>query len=399
MKSMTEYKVLWFDDQHESFDSLKDDARQQGINLIGFTNAEEGIAELESNLLSYDAVIVDGKFYKSAQASGDAVNDSALFNVARYLDRIENIKKIPWFIFSGQPDFLNKSNPIAAEYKGDKVYNKNFDADIEQLWIDIKKEADQQIDTQIRHQYHRVFEVCTEKYIGEHAGLDLLNLLKVEDNDHIENYFNTIRKIVEDLFMAFYKFDLLPSEFIKPQVALNPSSIFLSGLLQSDKTNTIYKQHKHLEETHLPKQISIFLKNILDLTQAGSHRSEIDLYVKTVKTPYLFKSVIFQLLDVLIWFKMHIDAGPKTRNWVKIDSAIEFPEREIELIPGKVINVHPQKGYAFLKPDAKGENVFIPPNLVSNHSLIEGMSIKVEIEDYKDNRTDELKNKVKRILF
>jgi hypothetical protein len=399
---MIEYKVLWFDDQHETFESLKDDAKQQGIILIGFTNAEEGIAELESNLISYDAVIVDGKFYKNAGASGDAVNDSALFNVARFLDKSEGIKKIPWFIFSGQPDFLNKSNPIAAEYKANKVYNKNFDADIEKLWNDIKKEADQQLDTQIRLKYHRVFEVCVEKYIGELASHDILNLLKVEDADNIDNHFNVIRKVVEDLFKAFNKFNLLPSEFVIPNLALNQSSIFLSGQDQYENTDAKYKKYIHLEETHLPKLIANNLRSILAITQAGSHRSDIDLHVKTIKTPYLFKSVLFQLLDLLVWFKMYVDSNPKTENWVKNESTLlQDGVHVINLLKGKVIEKEnlARKGmeFAFFKPDSSGENILIPSHLVSLHSLQDEMIIKIEIEEYIDNRSGELRKRAKRI--
>lgn len=56
-----------------------------------------------------------------------------------------------------------------------------------------------------------------------------------------------------------------------------------------------------------------------------------------------------------------------------------------------------QKGFAFFKPDAIGDNIFIPPHLVTNHSLTEGMPAQVEVEEYTDNRTNELKNRVKRI--
>ncbi len=301
---MNEYKVLWFDDEHESFESLKDDANQKGIKLIGYTNAEEGIAELESNLISYDAVIVDGKFYKNASATGDAVNDAALFNVARFLDKREGIKKIPWFIFSGQPDFLNSSNPIAAEYKGNKVYNKNFDADIEQLWMDIKKEADQQPDTQIRHKYHRVFEVCTEKYIGEHAYHDLLSILKKENSEKAFTdpnlYFNPLRKIMDDLFMASNKYGLMPDVFVKPSVALNESSKFLSGIVEKG-----YK----LDTPVFPKVVSDHVRCILAVCQPASHRSELDSFISQVNTPYLLMSVTYQLLDVLLWFKDFIDAN------------------------------------------------------------------------------------------
>lgn len=399
---MSDYKVLWFDDEHESFDSIIDDAYQRGITLIGFTNAEEGIAELESNLIYYDAVIVDGKFYKNTQATGDAVNDSALFNVARFLDKIEAKKKIPWFIFSGQPDFLNATNPIAREYKGNKVYNKNFDADIEQLWVDIKKEADQQLDTQIRHKYQPMFEVCTEKYIGAHAGKDLLDLLKARDQGNIENQFNTIRKVIEDIFIGFNKFDLLPSIFVKPNVALNPSSIFLAGAVQGEKTDPIYKQYKHLEETHLPKPISNYLKNILSITQAGSHRSEIDLFVKSIKTPFLFNSVLYQLLDVVVWFKMYVDSNPKTNNWVSVEPTPVSEQAIISnLIKGKVIQkeslARKGKDFAFFMPETKGDNILIPSTLVKLHSLEDDMIIKVEVEEYIVNQSTQLRKKVKRI--
>jgi len=224
-----------------------------------------------------------------------------------------------------------------------------------------------------------------------------LNLLKVEDESNIDNHFNSIRKIVEDLFSAFHKFTLLPSEFVCPNVALNQSSIFLAGQEQHEKTDAVYKQHRHLESTHLPPQIAYYLRSILAVTQSGSHRSNIDQHVRSVKTPFLLKSVFFQLLDVLVWFKMYVDSNPKTGNWVKVETATEVAEPAAELIHGKVININSQKGYAFFKPDAIGDNIYIPPHLVTQHSLKEGMPIKVEVEEYTDYRTNELKNRVKRI--
>ncbi len=238
-----------------------------------------------------------------------------------------------------------------------------------------------------------MFDVCSEKYIGELAGQDILNLLKVNDETNIDNHFNAIRKVVEDIFIAFNKFNLLPVEFVTPNVSLNESSKFLAGK-GSDGSLFSEKGYQHLEETHLPKQIAFDLRSILSVTQAGSHRSDIDLHVRTIKTPYILKSVFFQLLDVLAWFKIYVDANPKTRNWVKIETGTES---SAELIPGKVININSQKGFAFFKPNSIGENVFIPPHLITNHSLAEGMTVQVEVEEYADNRSNELKNRVKRI--
>jgi cold shock CspA family protein len=96
---------------------------------------------------------------------------------------------------------------------------------------------------------------------------------------------------------------------------------------------------------------------------------------------------------------MYLETKPKTRNWIKIENVnvngVNVPTSQ--LISGKVFNIEIQKGYAFLKPDESGVNVFIPPHLVANYSLREGMEVQVETEEYICNRTKELKNRVKRI--
>jgi cold shock CspA family protein len=100
-------------------------------------------------------------------------------------------------------------------------------------------------------------------------------------------------------------------------------------------------------------------------------------------------------LDVLAWFKMYVDSNPKTKNWAKVESTTEVRETDAALIQGRIININLQKGFAFFKPDDKSENVFIPPHLIANHELNEGIPIVVEVENYIDNRTNETKKRVK----
>jgi hypothetical protein len=246
-----------------------------------------------------------------------------------------------------------------------------------------------------------VFDVCTEKYLGELAGQEILNLLKSNDKASLDDNFNDIRKVVEDLFVAFNKFSLLPSEFITPSISLNEGSRFLAGKA-ADDIFFIEKGFKHLEGTHLPKLIVKHLRSVLSVTQAGSHRSDVDFHVKTIKTPYLFNSVFFQLLDLVVWFKMYVDTNPRTGNWERMESANSNKKPvSTELVTGKVIEkeslARRGKDFAFFKPDTLGDNILIPSHLVSSHSLQDEMKIQVEIEEYMDNRANELKNRVKRI--
>ena len=93
----------------------------------------------------------------------------------------------------------------------------------------------------------------------------------------------------------------------------------------------------------------------------------------------------------------NIDTGnpefPETTTRKSISSGLSFPI----VYDNRKNIINPQKGFAFFKPDTNSENVFVPPHLVSNHSLFEGMHIQVEVEKYTDIRTNELKNRVKRI--
>jgi hypothetical protein len=387
------YNILWIDDEHETLGGTKGRAKRNGINLIAFKSLNGGMSELERNYPFYDGVLLDAKFLENED---DTEGTEDTYNVHRAKEQLLQLKKkFEIFVLTGQAEaYEDKTFKQAFT----KVYKKGSDTEIDRLFADIKEAAAGQEDTQLRHAYKRVFDVCTEKYIGEYAGQDILNLLKVDDESNIDNHFNAIRKIVEDLFSAFHKFNLLPAEFVTPNVALNQSSIFLSGQEQNERTDAVYKQHKHLEETHLTPQISYYLRSILAVTQSGSHRSSIDHHVRAVKTSFLLKSVFFQLLDVLVWFKMYVDSNPKIENWEVIESTTESRETEdIELIQGKVININPQKGFAFFKPDALGDNAFIPPHLVKTHSLQDEMNIQVEIEEYTDNRDGEQKTRVKRI--
>lgn len=300
---MKKYNVIWFDDEFLTLDIIKENALLNGVILHGFSNSKEGISELERNIINYDAAIVDGKFLKDPNQEKDTIDDSALFDVAITLEKYSTTKVLPWFILSGQPSFTKEKNRYADGFKNNVVYDKLNEEHQAKLWEDLKEAANQQKDTQIRHKYQRVFDICSEKYIGVNANKHLLSVLKKENSENAfsdpELYFNPLRKIVDDLFIACNKIGLLPDVFVKPNVALNESSKFLSGGIERS-----YK----CEVATLPKVVSDNLHNILAVCQPASHRAEIDTFIKQVNSPYLLFSITYQLLDVLLWFKDYVDS-------------------------------------------------------------------------------------------
>ena len=387
---MNRYQVLWIDDDAEKQDGFLESAYLNGLDINYCKTSKQGVEELVSKIEQYDAVILDAMVYNESE--DEKASLTGLFNSIKKINSLSERKKIPYFIFSGYID--QDEHASARQMLADEtIFIKSKDND--RLFQAIKDEANTQADTQIRHKYQRVFDVCTEKYIGENAGKDLLNLLLNLDNSNTDNQFNTLRKIVEDIFISSNKFQLLPNEFITPTVALNESSKFLSGKNHKGELFA-EKGYEHLEETHIPEQISTMLWNVLSVTQDGSHRSKIDSHAKYLNTSFLFQSILYQLLDVIVWFKMHVDNNPKTENWTKI----EKPKQEIEsnIKKGIVINFNIYKGFAFLQPEDGTDNIFIPPHLITNHSLKDGDAITGEIEEYIDNRTNEIKKRVSKLI-
>lgn len=276
------YNILWIDDEHEALAGTKGRAKRNGIKLIPFKSLTAGMNELEINFHFYDGVLLDAKFFENED---DAKGSEDTENIHRAKEQLLQLKKkFEVFVLTGQAEAYDDQTFIKA-FK--RVYKKGSDEDVERLFQDIKASASKQEDTQVRQMNKRVFDVCTERYIGEMAGQDILGLLKINDESNIDIHFNTIRKIIEDIFVAFNKFGLLPIDFITPNISLNEASKFLAGK-GADGVFFTEKGFQHLEETHLPKQIAFYIRSILATTQTGSHRSEIGSFINTMKNTFSF---------------------------------------------------------------------------------------------------------------
>ncbi len=331
---MKQYKVIWFDDECQSLEFIIEKASANGITLIGFTNSQDGIRELELNISKYDAAIVDGLFFRSKDQQGVANNDNALKEVALAFENLSYKKRLPWFILSGQSSFTLEKNSVADVFKQNEVYDKLSDEDLERLWSRIKLEAEMHPDTQLRHKYASIFVLCDERYLGTELSTVLLDLLREHESaigsGVSENKLNAIRKVVESIFKLFNRIGVIPDEVIYASGSINNSSKFLAGLNES----------YHFSGEIAPPAIVFLLKSVLSVTQDGSHyggelKLKIDQFAKTQPTGYLFSSVLFQLLEIMVWTKTFVDSHPdEDKNGLlsspKINSSIPQYEGTIE---------------------------------------------------------------------
>lgn len=274
---MNKYKILWIDDQYELLSELME--RCEVINGFEITKcrfAKEGMKTFESHLEEWSAVVLDAKVLM------ESLNEVPNLSGLRYCrDRINELKPrryVPMFVFTGQPDLI--SNEM-FENMVDKYYSKGDDDD--QLIEDIISAADKQEETQIIHKHQTVFDAWPE---SKHDLLRILNVLEKEDWQN-NSVLNDIRKIMSDVMNKLYARGFCPVK--------HDGSNLGACSMEIGK--------RYMEEI-IPVHVQRCIHSLVEVTNPGSHRTNIDADVASGKAPYLIRALIYEMLNVLCWGKV-----------------------------------------------------------------------------------------------
>ncbi|MDI5895744.1 hypothetical protein [Flavobacterium algoritolerans] len=319
------YNILWVDDEHEDMPAFKRLALDFDLKLVPFKSLDAGMAELERNLVLYDSVLLDAKFFEKEDDVADTEDTDY---VHRAKERILQLpKKFDIHILTGQAEAFDSSD-FKKAFK--KVFKKGISEDVEALFNNLKVSAEGQLDFQIRNEYKRVFEIGNEKYLGSKIYEPISNLLKqiktTNDFEPTKDNLLPLRKIIENSFDILFELSIIPEEIYK--TGLNPTVKFLCN----NRNNSGYS----LVKDFMHPSMAYFFDNLVFITQDSQHdkkglKLNVDEYISNIKSPYLFKSLVFQLLDYLIWLKQFIDENPNrelnANLWIK-DKNIEIATNE-----------------------------------------------------------------------
>mgnify|MGYP005851518813 CR=1 FL=1 len=295
------YKVLWFDDEYETLEDIVEDCLLEDIQLIGFSNAKDGIKALNEDKYRFDAILLDGMFFNDDSQSGDP-NDSAFGEVAIALS---NLKAkgiiIPWFIYSGQKNFVKDNNRLVDLLKDDafangKVFDKNLDEDFKELCLEIKKAVDLQPLTQARHNNPELMEIFELGYLPESVEENLLSLLikpLPNSNSELKEILTNIRSIQESCFVKLKGINVLADDLD----TFNKKMNHLSGNISRSNN---WKPRSEVYQTNEIKNLNEW---IYYTCGTYLHYLENQHYDGYMISNYAVDSLRYGLYEILLWFK------------------------------------------------------------------------------------------------
>lgn len=294
------YQVLWIDDDCNSTGrDFIGQAEQDDVDITAFESHEEGINYLEKNIERIDAVILDAKVkYKKE----DNVTNLAGLTASRdWLIELKNRRDIPYFIFTGQPDYV--TNKIFEQGFG-KFYVKGTDD--EKIIQDIINAVINKEEYNLKKKYKNVLDSCSEKLLGTELFSKLIAILKnIENNNKLSNsedLLTPLRKIIERVFEKLGEIGIIPEKILSGEGWINRSSLFLSRK---------HSEFEHIKE-FIPPIVAENFHRLLNITHDASHlggnlKLKSDQYIQQANSDYLYRSCAYLLLDILLWFNSFVE--------------------------------------------------------------------------------------------
>ena len=272
------YKVLWIDDQCEDLKYFVLAADDQGIEITPKKYGKEGIEALRSNINAWDGVILD---VMCLYDENDRDLDPKKFY--RILGEIMANYDIPLFVYSAGQGYNDGQDfrDVIAGFAELKLYHKNKDED--KLFEDIKQKAEGLLATRIRHKY--LSFISDDRF--QEIEPTLIKILTAVENNETNNadVIMVCRQVLNKLMKYLEAVGILPLNFFK-DTNLGDCSRFLGD----DK----------LKE-YVPIYIQRSLHSCVVVSNEGSHFCVVRNAITKGEAPFLIRSTVFELLNILRW--------------------------------------------------------------------------------------------------
>ena len=285
-------EVLWIDDECKNQDGLTDIGKGfvdlayvYGIKITPMLTYKEGIDAILKSPLRWSAVILDIHNQKATTGKASDDFDDAREQIIRF--QAQHNQGEPFiFVLSGNKQYQTESSTIKKpDYCQKNIYDKNGE-DYKLLFNDIIKIQDISRLYNCKEEYKDVLDVA--KHISDETWESLLMLLynvTVICEKKNTDLFNRMRKILEDVMLVLKKHEY---------------SFFATN---EEKTLNNLSVHIGRDKT-IPEYIQRAFHTLIRIVQDASHRLVVDYDVSCLRAPYLLRSSLYELCNILMWLRI-----------------------------------------------------------------------------------------------
>lgn len=280
-------RVLWVVEGNKDYvDSIRDEASGEGLLLKPFSYWSIAKSELERNYEIWHAIILDLDAKVDEKDNGNT-NKFLISVLAAFESKQWGI---PCFFSSdGSKSQLNEILQPFDKFKTwddnrEKKYYSILD-DRDELYKNIKKIAANSENYKILSRFSDVLDPIDDKH--KSVLIDIIKEIEYKNNKTNDLLFNEMRKILES--------NVIP-RMIKIGIFKN-----YSGEKSLNKLSAYFGNSKNPRG---PVYICRALHSITQITNDGSHlweETEMAKLVKSGKAPYVLKSCLYELLNIIYW--------------------------------------------------------------------------------------------------
>ena len=308
---MNVYNVIWADDEYATLSedkTIRECLNGRRIEVLKFVPTSEDLRDaLEEYCDKVDAVIIDGNFSKEDVPYIDEKDISGLIHTISFIETFNAKRDIPFYLYTGRKDMLESIcvNGELSYFKGNRrMFQKGYITDLADTIVhDI--EHIHSIEFNVRKQNQGFLNLVHEA-LGKEDEDRLFKFLLDEQRDITQkrsiDMFTELRKILEDIVDECRK-NLITSEDV---LSLNNFSCFF------------YYKGKNKNSKFMPNPCTMSavqcktISNLVQLVQDGSHSLDklelhVSEYVNETQRPFVFRSCLYQVMDIVRWYKETID--------------------------------------------------------------------------------------------
>lgn len=287
--------VLWVDDNAfdengnptSLFNTVTDRGDDAGIFVQAYQNYAEALDALKSDPHKWNAIILD---ICDERAEHGETEDgfSEIYSEIEKFQVLNNQLEPYIFVYSGSDRFSTKEQQsiIRKRDYAKRVYVKGSVPELKEMFADIKKIVEVSPYYNIQQKYHDIFS-AVKSLEWEKENIEILwkIIVSVENGKSDPSLLNDMRKLLEgEILRPFEKLYIFP--FAPDDFTLNNESAYIS------------------KNKKIPVFIQRAFHSLSAITNDGSHGKKTTTTSADIlsgKAPYLLRSCMFELFNVIIW--------------------------------------------------------------------------------------------------